>query len=146
MCCLGFPSTWEPSVLPEGGAGREQAASCPDPWPSFRLVLSKATGPDTLTGASMFIGQIFHCVLPHSGLLWSCQCLPFIKNGGSSWDRMLPHYLRLWFKPHVLRKLAPILFLFWLLPALSQSHLIAPVFCACWKVCPLLPHTSRLCI
>lgn len=77
----------------------------------------------------MSVGQIFHCVLPHSGLLWSCQCLPFIKNGGSSWDRMLPHYLRLWFKLHILRKLAPVLFLFWLLPALSVTANCSCVLC-----------------
>lgn len=68
-------------------------------------------------------------LIPSQRPLWSCQCLLFIKNGGNSCDRMFPHYLQLWFKPHVLRKLAPILLLLWLLPAVSVTPNCSSVLC-----------------
>lgn len=107
-----FPSAWEPMCFQQEGRRREQRPPAPDCWlsPCPRVVW-------TIMGTWQFAGSLrargWHSqtLLPLQRPLGSCQHLPFIRNGGNSRDRMFPHYLQLWFKPHIAWKPAPILFL-----------------------------------
>lgn len=61
-----LPGAW--CALPGGGAQGEGSRPPDPPRPAALLALSKATGPDSLIGASMFTAQIFRCSFPCSGL------------------------------------------------------------------------------
>ena len=130
-----FPSAWEPMCFQQGGGGgrrrREQRPPSPDCWLSPRpRVVWTIVGTWQFAGSLRAHGWHSQTLLPSQPPLGSCQHLPFVRNGGNSWDRVFPHYLQL-YSTHTLPGSLP--------PSCSSSAV------TCWvSVTPNCSSASRL--
>lgn len=80
-CAFALPRHLEAECASRGTEGEGRLPHGLESWPLFCLVLSKATGPDNLLGASMCIAQIFRCLFRHSSLCEAMSTLHKIKTG-----------------------------------------------------------------